>query len=502
MRNRLILSALMAAFLSVPPVAQAEVGNSPETLALAGILDNDTFDRAGLSIGHRAQYWMPVFDTLLYTAPDGKTMPNLATEWRFNGDGTELTLKLREGVKFTDGMPFDAEAVKANLEYLRDGVGQNTWMAGAVKSVEIVGPAELKLHLKEPDPGMLFNLATVGGAMASPATLGKADSKMVPIGSGPYIYDTARSVTGRQYVYKRNPDYWNAGAFPFETMTITPINDLSARMNALKSGQVDAAAGEGQVVTEAEASKLTVSRLPVDWLGLFLSDRDGKMVKALSDVRVRRALNMAFDEKAILKFVARGYGEVTDQPFVPPSEAFDASLDGTYQYDPKAARALLSEAGYANGFSVTMPDIGTLAPYTPIITQQLKDIGVTVSWVKVPPNVTIAELLSGKYPMFLFRLGSQSPWADFNKFAFANSPWNTSKAKDEKLEALLKKAQYTPPGKEQNAAMQAANRYMVENAFFAPWFRIDSIYISNAQVKVRMQAQNIVPWPRNYAPAK
>src|SRR5690606_33635123 len=160
--------------------------------------------------------------TLLVREPDGSLGPNMASEWAYNGDNSVLTLTLREGITFTDGTPFDGEAVKANLEYLKDGAGQHSFMVAAISEIEVVSPTEVKLHLGEPDPSLLENLAVVGGAMASPATLGVDGSASNPIGSGPYIYDVDNSRLGQQYVYTRNPDYWNAEDFDFDRVTITP----------------------------------------------------------------------------------------------------------------------------------------------------------------------------------------------------------------------------------------------------------------------------------------
>ena len=105
--------------------ASAEVANDDKTLAMAAQLDNTTFARDKIEIGNRLSYWAPVFETLLTINPDGSITPNLATEWSYNDDNTVLTLKLREGVKFTDGTPFDTEAVKANLDFLKNNTGQN-----------------------------------------------------------------------------------------------------------------------------------------------------------------------------------------------------------------------------------------------------------------------------------------------------------------------------------------------------------------------------------------
>ncbi|MBP1844258.1 peptide/nickel transport system substrate-binding protein [Rhizobium petrolearium] len=502
MRN-IVFAAAVAAMGSVAsaPSVMAQVANDDQTLAIAAILDNNSFDRAQLMIANQMQFWQPVLDTLLVMQPDGKVVPNLATAWSYNDDHSVLTLTLREGVSFTDGTPFDGNAVKANLDYLKKGAGQNGFMAALISQVEVVSPTEVRLYLSEPDPSLIDNLTVVAGAMASPATLGSKDFANNPIGSGPYIYDVSASVPGRQYVYNRNPNYWNKGAFPFERVTITPINDQVARLNALKSGQVDAGLGEARTVADAEANGLVVQRNDVNWLGFIIADREGKITPALADVRVRKALNMAFDKASILKFVELGFGRLSDQIFPTGSSAYVPELDKVYPFDPKAARALLEEAGYRKGFTLVLPELASFASFNPIVEKQLKDIGITVQWEKIAPNATIPELRSGRFPAYVFQFGYQGTWAEYQKFGYPHSAWNTSKVADPQLLKMLDATQHAI-GDEQIKGYRDLNRYMVENAFFAPWYRRDTIYLTNKQTVVKLHPTNAVPHIRDFSKAE
>lgn len=498
-----LAAALVAAALALAGCGGTSTpgsrGAPAEKLVIASVADNNSFDRAALEIGNRIQYWMPIFDTLLVLDKDAKPQPNLATEWSYNEDATVLDLKLREGVKFTDGAVFDAKAVQANLKYLAKGTGQSAYMAQSIKKYEIVSPAEIKLHLSAPDPGLVGYLCVVGGAIASPDTLGKDSSATTPVGSGPYTLDASATTGGSTYTYKRNPDYWNAKAFPYNEIVIKPIQDNTARLNAVKTGQVDVANIESKSVREAEGSNLNVERNPVDWQGLFIADRDGKMVKALADVRVRQAINYVFDKEALLKNLQLGEGEITSQPFNPKSQAYVAELDTAYTKDLAKAKQLMAEAGYADGFTVKMPDLAGFPQVAPVISQQLGQLNIKIDWVKVGADATISEILSGKYPMFFFSLGSQSAWQDMRKFAFPPSPWNTAHVDDPKMDALLKTAQ-TAQGSAQDQAMQEVNRYLVENAWLAPWYRANILMAHSKKVTVTLQPWNAVPWISGFTP--
>ncbi len=497
-----LTAVLFAALTAVAPLgsARAQPVNDASVLALATRIDNNSFDRGQLMIGNQMQYWQPVFDTLLVVEPDGTIAPNMASAWSYNADNTVLALTLREGISFTDGTPFDAEAVRANFEHLRASGGQNSFTMAAITGIEIVSPLEVRLQLSEPDPALLTNLGLVGGAMASPASLTAADAATNPVGSGPYVYDSAQSVAGRAYVYRRNADYWNAAAFPYDTITLMPMLDQVARLNALRSGQIDGGLGDARTVAEAEASGLVVNSNSVDWLGLTIADREGRLVPALADVRVRRAIAMAVDAASVLRYIDMERGILTNQIFPEQSEAFLPALDAAYPYDPEAARALLAEAGYAEGFTLSMPELNSMANINPIIEQMLAAIGITVEWVAIAPNATISELRSGRYPVFVFQFGYQGTWAEFRKFLFPTAPWNPSQVNDPALVALITEAQMAT-GDAQVTAYQAVNQYIVDNVWFAPWYRRDTIYLSNAETLVTPHGTNTVPHIRNFARA-
>ncbi len=499
---RLSLAAACAAMLSTTMLTplHAEVSNDSDILALASRIDNNGFDRAELMLGNQLQFWQPVFDTLMIETPGGDIIANLATDWSYDEDRTALTLTLREGVSFTDGTPFNAQAVQANLEYLAAGNGQNSYMARGISEYEIVSDHEITLHLSAPDPAMLNNLAVAGGAIASPDSLGAPGADVTPIGSGPYVYDTEQSVPGSQYVFTRNADYWNPEAFAFDTITIAPMSDTVARINAIMAGQVDGAVAYTRAVAQAEANGLQVNTSDVNWAGIILSDRAGKIVPALADVRVRQALNMAFDEESILEYIDLGYGRVSDQIFPETSDAYLPELDDYYQYDPERARELLAEAGYPDGFSMTLPEIKPFAAFYPVVTQQLAEIGIEATFAGLPPGSAIPVIRSGKYPAFVFTFGAHDAWTDVQQHLTPDAGWNALKYSDDALNALIAEAR-TKTGDAYVAAVQEINRYIVENAFFVPWYRQDTVYLTSADVNVEMQATNTVPFIRSYSKA-
>ncbi|HCU48520.1 MAG TPA: hypothetical protein DGG94_01590 [Micromonosporaceae bacterium] len=173
-------------------------GVREQTLTIAAALDINSFDPADGVDGHFPQYLQPVYDSLLRIGADGSVGPMLATEFRYTDEArTVLELTLREGVTFTDGAPFDGEAVKANLLNVKAGNGTLSTALVNLAAVEVLSAAKVQLKLWKPDPMLLRSLGQPPGMMASPKALGKKELKTVPVGSGPYTLDSAAVQIGK-----------------------------------------------------------------------------------------------------------------------------------------------------------------------------------------------------------------------------------------------------------------------------------------------------------------
>jgi peptide/nickel transport system substrate-binding protein len=209
------------------------------------------------------------------------------------------------------------------------------------------------------------------------------------------------------------------------------------------------------------------------------------MNRALGDVRVRQAINYAFDRPALLKAVAGGEGEVTEQMFPPSSPAYDASLDQYYNYDPAKAKALLAEAGYPNGFTLEMPTVNALGSSVyDLIKEQLGAVGITVKETEVPVGEFFGALLTPKFPAYYMQL--QKDPQDWQLAQFILTPkatWNPFRSTNPTVAGYVKTIQL---GNEADAAAaaKALNRYLVENAWFAPFYSPGYRYASSPKVKV------------------
>jgi peptide/nickel transport system substrate-binding protein len=263
-------------------------------LTIGTIQDVRSWDPAQAHVGHVLQPYQAVYDTLILRQPDGKLSPMLATEWKYNSTNTKLTVDLRTDVTFSDGAKFDAEAAKANMDHFKTANGPQMAQLASVKDVSVVDADTIDINLSTPDPALEYFLSQAAGLMGSPKALGTEGIKTEPVGSGPYVMDKAASVKDSQTVFTARKDYWNKDLQKYQRLTFKILTDLTARTNALVSGQVDATILDPKNGKQAEGAKMKLAANEVDWQGLLLLDRDGAKNPALANVKVRQAINYAF----------------------------------------------------------------------------------------------------------------------------------------------------------------------------------------------------------------
>lgn len=392
------------------------------TLNLAIFADPAAWDPSQAHVGRALQPFQITYDTLLLREPDGSLSPMLATDWTYNDDRTELTVELRDDVTFSDGAVFDAEAVKVNLENLKNSNGRQAAQVAAVESVDPVDDDTVKISLSAPDPAFEYYLSQAAGLMGSPEHLGTEDLISVPVGSGPYVMDTEQTVAGSQLVFTKRKGYWNPDLQKFDKIVLKPYEELTARLNALISGQVDAAILDPSTAQQAEGAGLEI--LPdyrVDWQGMIFLDRDGELVPALGDVCVRQAINYAIDRETMVESILRGYGATTDQVFGPDSGAYVEELEDRYPYDPETARELLAEAGYADGFELPIAAGPGFESALAALTQQLAGVGITVKVESLNLQTALDDLAARKFAVQYQNLFQGEPWVAINQIISADA---------------------------------------------------------------------------------
>ena len=471
-----------------------------DRLTLTAIIGPTSYDIGqGAEYGNRSPFFQAVFDTLLQKNGEGEIEPWLATEWEYNEDNTVLTLTLRDDVEFTDGTPLDAEAVVASLERFRDGTSpQAATLAG--KEFAATDATTVTITQPAPDPSLVNLLSIAPGLIQAPSTFDDPDSATEPVGSGPYVLDTAASVTGTTYVYTANPDYWNPDAVKYDNLTINVIEDPTATLNALKAGEANGAKiVNNDTIPEIEASGWTIESNELDFQGLLLFDRAGTMAPELADVRVRQAINMAFDREALLDALQAGYGTVTEQVFPETSVGYDEALDSTYGYDPEAAKELLAEAGYPDGFTLDMMSTPAFQTTFDLVAQQLADIGITVNYTDPGTGNFITDMLAPKYPATWMALEQNPDWQLINFMIAPDATFNPFHSQDPQVDEYIATIQ-TGMQEEAEQATKDLNAWIVENAWFAPFYRVQGTYAVDANTELEFWPSNAYPSIFGFSP--
>jgi peptide/nickel transport system substrate-binding protein len=461
-------------------------GDGGGTLTLGSINAPLTLDPAGAEWGNRSGFYQATFDTLTRVMPNGDIDPWLATEWSYNDENTELTMKLRDDVTFTDGSSLTAQVVADNLTRFRDGTGPSARFLSDLESVETPDEQTVVLKLTAPDPALLLNLGREAGLIASGESLSSPDIDTDPVGSGPYVLDTGETISGTSYVYDKNEDYWNPDVQYYDELVINVYTDQTAAINAIKAGEVNGAKLVGNLTrSEVEAIGWDPVSIELGFYSLILADRAGQMNEALGNVDVRRALNYAFDRDALLKATQDGHGSVTAQPFPENSAAYDPELDELYTYDPEAAKQMLADAGYPGGFTLELPSWPAHGQtvYT-LVQQQLADVGVTVNLTDAGDNF-IPDILGAKYPAAYQSLEQNVDWHLIQNMISPDAPWNPFHYQDPKVDELITTIQNGDEDTQEVAAKEL-NAYLVDQAWFVPLFRSDSVFAADPNTQVDM----------------
>jgi peptide/nickel transport system substrate-binding protein len=430
-----------------------------------------------------------VVETLV-TFPEESTqlVPGLAESWTISKDGLQYTFKLRSGVKFHDGTPLTAEAVKfsierqINPEHPAHKLGKYpfaNFFFGNVKAVEALSDDRVAFLLKEPRASFLAVLAQGAASIVSPTAVMKAgpDYPLQPVGTGPFKFISWDR--GQRVVLERNPTYWKSPV-KVHRVIYRPIVEDQARLTELLTGSLDLIVGVppdfvGQLESGGKVSVLKQVGAHVWYLGI------NNQKKPFDDKRVRQALNYAVNKDAIVRDVLKGTGTPSRGPVLPNTWAADAALK-SYPYDPDRAKRLLAEAGYPNGFSTTLwvPESGSgmqsPVAMSTVMQSNLKAVGVNVTLQTMEWGAYLAKLRTKEQELFAlsWMAGTEDP--DMVMYPLLHSSqWtpngpNRALYKNPKFDDLLQQARLTTDQARRASLYKEAQRLLVDDA---PWVFVD-----------------------------
>ena len=338
----------------------------------------------------------PIYDTLVRRTPTGEIVPGVAESWEVTAEA--VTFTIAEGRTFHDDTPLDAEAVKANLDRIINCECRFAPLMAAVSSVEASGN-QVILNLSEPAGSVVEVLTDIPGMLASPASFDNEDIDTNPVGSGPF---TVREYTDGGIFYDRWENYYDVENTLVAALEVRSIPDDNTRISGFISGELDIGLARLGQLAEAEAGGLNIlTKAQAQIYQLVVETDRGP----LADPNVRRAISHAIDREAINQGLYQGNCTPSVQPYPEgfPGYVADATVDKYAAFDLDLARQLMADAGYADGFSVTMgaPAITNYTNQLEIYQAQLAEIGITVEAIADEGRTFVDRLTAGEYDTWL-----------------------------------------------------------------------------------------------------
>lgn len=375
------LAALLVPGLSACAGDSATGSGSAATLKWASSYFPAHWDPVVGGSGAQFRELALVYGALTRVNEKGEAVPDLAESWDYNARGDQVTFHIRPGLKFSDGEPVDAAAVKAAVERAKEQ--KNSALFGdltSIKSVEARGlDAVVKLTQVDYQIPQLLGERVL--QVASPkAAESPAKLDQQPVGAGPFT--VTQLIPGTKAVLKKNPDYWDAKNIHIDKVELTSAPNPATVVSGLRTGVYNFADIDPSQAAAAKKAGLNVFVQP----GFNASNISLNVNRApFDDDRVVDAVRHAVKREEFVEKLTFGYGETTDQPFPKGYPAYDPKSADRYPYDPAKAKKLLAAAGYRSGELKLDLVIPQDEPAAEIVQAQLAKVGITVN-VKIDKN--------------------------------------------------------------------------------------------------------------------
>ncbi|MCC8151315.1 MAG: ABC transporter substrate-binding protein [Lachnospiraceae bacterium] len=357
------------------------------------------------------QFLRCAYESLLYYDEDGNLTGQLATDWETNADDCTISFTLMEGVQFSDGTDFNAEAVKWNIEqYQEAGRSEVSY----IESIEVIGDYSVLIHLNSWNSSALECIGFFVYYMSPSAyeENGVDWMRVNSAGTGPFIVTDFEQ--GVSVSYEKNENYRVEGQPYLDGIEYTIYADVTTVENAMLANEIDVITygGDVDMITHlADEEDILISRnengLGAESVGLITSSADED--DPFYDARVRQAFCYAVDYDSIIEALSYGIYTVTDQWAVPGSVTYNTDMEG-YSYDPEKAKELLAEAGYADGFETTIytTNNGFYQNVVQAVSAQLAEVGITAN-VEIVDSATMNSQMTDGWNGITWHFASIGP---------------------------------------------------------------------------------------------
>ena len=519
-RVRVIVPAmlLVAALLLTPTMSigapmsswdEKACGRVGGTLVFAQGQETVGLDAHVITDGFSANNTSNIYDTLVRFAAKGTSVePSLAESWTTSADGLVWTFNLRKGIEFHDGTPFNAEAVKFNIERQVDpkhpfhhgSFDYASFTYQNLKSVEAVDDLTVRIRLSAPFAPFLANMAMFTTTINSPTAVKKygKDYFKHPVGTGPFKF--VEWVQKDHVTLEANKDYW-AGRPCVDRLIIRGIPDNTVRLLELEKGTVHIM--DQTSPTDYERIRRNNDLVLFTGPGLNTGYIAMNVEKSpFNDVRIRRAVNHAINKVALIKAFYLGIGTPAKNPMPPTIWSYNDAIQD-YGYSPDKAKQLLAEAGYPNGFSTELWWPNRARPYltqpqkiAEAMQQMLAQVGIRAKLVTFEWGTYLDKASNGEHPMMI--IGWTGDNGDPDNFLYAlldkdnavkGTAQNYAFYKSDALHELLIKAQRTSDQAARTRLYRQAQEIIKRDAPWAPFVHAGRV------AAYRKEVQNYFPHP-------
>ena len=429
-----------------------------------------------------------IFDTLTYLDDKGKAQPKLALSWEPSEDFKIWTFKLRPGVKFHDGTPFNAEAVKANFDRQKDPANKCrcAFYISGIRDVQAPDELTVVYNLNDPSVNLpaVLTVQNSNNVIQSPTawkTKGD-DYNRNPVGTGPYILKSWTA--GDRMVLEKNPHYWNKGHPYLDRIVLKPLPDAQSRFASLQSGEAD-------IIWDDEADADNIQRAQKDpKLTVHTYAGSGASVAAFNtkvapfdDVRVRQALVMAIDRKKMSQALTNGLARPASNPYGDGSWV-KCKDDGALPNDLEKAKALIKDYGKPIDFKMLVTATPRGRNAGQIYQQFWKQVGANmeieqVDQATIPPRAFMRQFQLTPWRIIDFPDPDVQMYANFH----TGSPVNLASYSNPELDRLLEHARVIADPEKRTEDYCAISRLINQEATWFWLFQNTYYAISSAKLK-------------------
>jgi peptide/nickel transport system substrate-binding protein len=516
-RTKRLGSLVLIAFLLAVPLAGCASRPSGQiryglTLAPSGI---DPQVNASSELGIPLT---SVYDTLVYLDPEtDEFVPGLAERWDVSDDGLVYTFHLKKGVTFHDGTPFNAEAVKFNLDRITSDELQSQkarFMLGPYDRTEVVDENTVHIVLKQPYAPLLDSLSQVYLGMASPTAVKKwgTNYQLHQAGTGPFFM--AEYVPGDHLLLRANPDYkWGPSVYKSRRAQAAEIEfrfytDAATRSPALESGEADIM---GEIPPQDAkrlrgTSEFQIQAVPIPGVSLMFFLNTAR--PPLDDVRVRQALLYGTDREAIIAAVFQNLSPLAYGPLAANTLGYDPAVQAYYLPDNVKAAALLAEAGWIDSdgdgildkdgqplaLDTVLMGWGSMPEVYQLLASQWQVLGVQLNSRVVSYSEALQIAGEGSYHLIPFNLSGSDPDI-LRKFFHSTASFNWSKISDAEMDGWLEQASRLLDRAQRVALYSQVQRRVMDEALVVPIRDYVNLNGVSSRVQdLRYDGQGWFPW--------